>query len=538
MHPWAMTGVLLGLVCLTGTASSAQFADPLQRFALDPPPEWQVQPIADGSFLTILADPENKASLMVFVAETSETPELEALPAAYERLLKTAKPEVSLEVLGETRLEVAEHPALQRQYGVKGGAGPAPHLVATFVQAGRLSLTLVATAGEADYARFESAIQESIQSLRFSPARSQGTPSESSAKLQALEAAHEAGILTDEEYARKKAELGAPAQPAGPRADKALQERLQALMAAVQAGVLNGEEFARLKGEIAQQLAPAQEQVSTKKAGKTYRHPIGFTFWYPEGWTLQETNPLQLIPPDAGMDAQGPTEAYVILGSEAPGIGRPDDPRIVQFLESQLMMLIPTAQRAGEVEPVTTTSGPGALMTWEGTNMTGMQVRCCAYVVMLQGYGVALAGIGDKDRVVSRQPALREIFATFGLLESEKDPQVIGAWRYESFHSYQGPKTGPGDDFNSTVVTDWVFQADGNFRSGGQAAAIGGDVGVDTGQQVGKGGRWSTKAGRLYMIWGDGSYAEFQYHVEGAPGARNMLLVPADGKKQLWQEIR
>ncbi|MFC1713845.1 hypothetical protein ACFL6S_09260 [Candidatus Poribacteria bacterium] len=43
---------------------------------------------------------------------------------------------------------------------------------------------------------------------------------------------------------------------------------------------------------------------------------------------------------------------------------------------------------------------------------------------------------------------------------------------------------------------------------------------------------------KLYIIWNDGSYAEYTYYVQGTPGSRQMLLTAENGKKELWEEVR
>jgi hypothetical protein len=501
-------------------------------------------------------------------------------------------------------------------------------------------------------------------------------------KLEALEAAHRAGVLTDEEYARKKAELEAQLRPAKPPLDEAIQQKLKALEAAHQAGVLSDEEYARKRAELLGQQAEANlvqyqdpqgrfqfqhpsdwtmqalqegqqgvaltrgqaalnviplpdgtnaqqvlesiaEQIRGQwqdyrelrrgqrkvggiasplmeftgvnpqgmrarsqitvfvatgtgyafilsapedefaamqpgwdslldsfkvadtspigKKGKTYRHPIGFTFWYPENWKVQETDAgLQLVPPDVKSNQYGPTEAYLIIGESAGDISRPDDPRIVQYLEGQLMTILPFVKRTGEVESVRASSGPGALITWEGQNPMGMQIRARVFVVLLKGYGVAFAGLGEKDRIEARESTLRAIFSTFGFGEGEKDLTLVGTWRYES-HFFSGT-------FSSTTLRYMVLRPDGTLSSGGRLLASmehkdqygdpTGSTTADTGEDSGERGRWGAGNGKLYLIWDDGSYAEYGYYVEGAPGSRKMLLKPSDGKNELWEEVQ
>lgn len=465
------------------------------------------------------------------------------------------------------------------------------------------------------------------------------------AKLKALEAAHQAGVLSDEEYARKKAELmGQQTTPveagsnltwykdagggfqfqhslgwktqafpqgqgqgvtleSGKAAisvmlfpgEAADQEFLESLVGQVQGQWQNYREIQRGKQKAGDRLAltvevtgvnpqgvqshlqivvftvektgyvfllsvPEDEFASAKpawktlldsfqvgvtstgatirKTGKTYRHPIGFTFWYPENWKCQETQlGLQLIPPDVESNQYGPTEGYLIISQAAQGISKPDDPRMVQYFEMQVMVYYPFLRRVGQIEPIKVNSGSGILITWEGQNPMGMQVRASVYATILKGYGVALVGLGDSKRMEARKSILQEIFSTFGLGEGEKDPRIFGSWRSENYSS-SGIVS---DRINTTSIRNMILRSDGSCTSGGQFLANienrSSSGTVDTGTGAGTHGRWGTGNSKLYLIWNDGSYGEYTYYVQGTPGSRQMLLTPANGNKELWEEV-
>ena len=59
-----------------------------------------------------------------------------------------------------------------------------------------------------------------------------------------------------------------------------------------------------------------------------------------------------------------------------------------------------------------------------------MQIQARAFVTLLKGCGIALIGLGDASRVEAREPMSREIFSTFDFREGEKDPRLVGNWRY------------------------------------------------------------------------------------------------------------
>jgi hypothetical protein len=397
------------------------------------------------------------------------------------------------------------------------------------------------------------------------------------ARLKALEKAHKAGILTDEEYARKKAELEARLKADAPPVDEATRRKLKALEEAHKAGVLSDEEYARKKAEIMKKKAPAApvpaeagpaprkaphgkaphgkappgqgkeprqttgKPILPRKKGKTYRHTFGFTFWYPEKWRIRVAEGgLHLVPPDLKSNQYGPTEAYLVIGDSAEEITRPDDPRVIRYFEERIMGFAPFLRRTGTIESVRTSGGPGALILWEGRNPAGMEVRARVHVVLLKGFGVALVALGERGQIEARKPTLKAMFSSFGVGAGEKDPRLVGRWRTER-HFFSGT-------FSSTTIRHMILRPNGTFTSGGRLLAGmdhhdgGGDrtgsTSLDTGKARGEHGRWAAGKGRLYLMWKDGSYAEYGYHIEGQPGSRSLLLKPPGGKNQLWGEVR
>jgi len=106
-------------------------------------------------------------------------------------------------------------------------------------------------------------------------------PSDIQSKLKALEDAYRAGILSEAEYASKKAELEKQSQVL----DESKQQKLKALEDAYQAGILSEEEYARKKAEVLG--APAATAPMPGIAAK-YRDPQGrFEFQYPNDWKTQ-----------------------------------------------------------------------------------------------------------------------------------------------------------------------------------------------------------------------------------------------------------
>jgi len=369
------------------------------------------------------------------------------------------------------------------------------------------------------------------------------------AKLAALEAARGAGVLTDQEYATKKRELEAQLRAATSAVDEATRRQLEALETARRAGILTDEEYARKKAELTrepQQAPQGREGAVAPSApatagGVTYRHPLGLSFVHPKDWRVQPNDQgFLLIPPDVTSNQLGPTELYFATGRDAAGIERPDDPRVAQFFEGQVAALFPFLRRVGQAERLQAGGRPGALLTWEGTSPANLRVRALVFTAIVKGYGLSLVALGEPQRIAARRAQLDAIFASLRLDEGQKDPRLVGMWRSESHYSSR--------DFSSTSVRTMALRPDGSLISDSRLLASGsqrdsggnlsGSATVDTGEDPGTRGRWAAADGQLYMVWGDGSSARYGYHVEGNAGSRNMLLTPANGKKELWTQVR
>lgn len=409
-----------------------------------------------------------------------------------------------------------------------------------------------------------------VSALEAAPAESGEDPG---ARLEALERARDAGILSDEEYERKKAEIEARGRPAGePALSEALRKKLDALEAAHEAGILSDEELARKREELLSSAggdrSPAVDEATRAKIaaleaaheagvlsadelarkraellggstdaakGNTYRHPVGFTFWYPEGWkTVEQPEFLQLVPPDAGTSADGPTEIYGVTGESVAGEGirSADDPRVVEYFDGQARELLPNLRRKGAPAKADTAKGKGIVLRYEGTSPNGGPVLVLTYAAIIGDFGVGLVALGLKDQVEAREPDLRRIFASFGMGEGKRDPRLVGAWTHESFYR--------SGTFSSTTILRMSLEASGKFvRTSNVYASMEhkdstgestGSTHAEAGPAPGDRGQWAAADARLYLLYDDGSYAEYEYEYQ--PG--NLLLKPKGGKPQLW----
>jgi len=172
--------------------------------------------------------------------------------------------------------------------------------------------------------------------------------------------------------------------------------------------------------------------------GRIYRHVIGFSFWYPLGWTVKEHDDgLQLIPPKPAATAQGPSELYFITGESVAGEGiqHAGDLRVGQYLDGEIRKLSPTMVKAGQPATVPMAKGQGVLLQWQGRSATGNAVHARAYVAIIRDHGVSLIGLGDPKHVQGRDAELRRIFASFDVGQGTIDRQLVGTWKLKAVSS-------------------------------------------------------------------------------------------------------
>ena len=337
------------------------------------------------------------------------------------------------------------------------------------------------------------------------------------AQLDALEQARKAGVLSDEEYALKKSKLEERLKTArkGPKPlDEKTKQQLDALEQARKAGVLSDEEYARKKKEILgdreDDQAPA---LIGRNEGKTYNHAVGFSFWYPSGWTVKDTEDfLQLIPPDPGSSPEGPTEFYLIGGESKNSRGTVDMAR-----------------------------GRGVVLDWEGKSPEGKTILARVFVTIINNYGVTLVALGLKESVERRDPELRRMFASFGFGEGKRDPKLVGKWRLAAVRSITNTSPWETDWSRAQLVSEshslLLLAADGTWQrhDKDQMLVGAGGVWVESNEESVSKGKWYADGKSLYMIWDDDSWQDYQYTLHLTGESRELRLV-CGNRGEIWKE--
>ncbi len=160
--------------------------------------------------------------------------------------------------------------------------------------------------------------------------------------------------------------------------------------------------------------------------GKAYRHSTGFSFLIPEGWSVAEQEGfLQVTPPNPSSADGAPTEMYFVLMEDASqgGIQNPEDPAVLEYLDSQVQSLSPALRRTGTTSPINMRAGRGVIVNWGATG-TGGEVLARAFVGVANNYGLILIGMGLKQQIEARDPILRQMFSSFGFGELQQAPAV------------------------------------------------------------------------------------------------------------------
>ncbi|HOW64481.1 MAG TPA: hypothetical protein P5186_17460 [Candidatus Paceibacterota bacterium] len=125
---------------------------------------------------------------------------------------------------------------------------------------------------------------------------------------------------------------------------------------------------------------------------------------------------------------------------------------------------------------------------------------------------------------------LRGVFASFAAGEGQKDPQLVGTWKYWHY------STSALGGYSTERTRFLALRPDGTCLWSSHAESGGSVQGRDSlgnetyrAGHVGVGeasdrGTWSAGSGKLYVMWQNGSLSEWEYTVSGQTGSRRLLL--------------
>ncbi len=288
------------------------------------------------------------------------------------------------------------------------------------------------------------------------------------------------------------------------------------------------------KAGVQERVAPPPAATAAGKVavgGKTYVHPLGFRFRYPEAWRMQEVEDgvLALIPDDIARGPQGAEEVLLVMGSPAEGRTDPSDPGISAELDSMMASSFPFLRRTGGIRKLRLGARPFALYAWKGANPAGKTFEARAWVCLLEGYALGVLAVMEPQRFALREAMCRAVASSIHFKAPSLDPILAGTWSRDSNFS--------SGEYSSTIARVMTLRPDGKafWRSRMQATIEKGAMGRDTGEAGILPGRWAASKGRLYIVWENGGEEEYSYYRE----EDSLLLTPMDGGgKELWTIVR
>jgi hypothetical protein len=286
--------------------------------------------------------------------------------------------------------------------------------------------------------------------------------------------------------------------------------------------------------------------VATSNAGSTtsyvtYKHPIGLVFKHPQSWSVFESAlGLQVNPPDAKSNAQGPLEAHFfsIIGTDT-SVRSLADPQAAHLLHNLVVQYLPYLQPKGNSSPVGNQGG--RVFSWNGVSPEGTHVDCHIYGILRDGYFISLTSLGDAQAIKGRRDRIVKIFGTLKLMEPQADPRQASTWYSNSFSS----SGSSGTRVNTSTQHTMILLPNGRLSSSAQTSVHGwnhnqrGDSTSVTGitDASTEEGRWAVSGNNLYLLWKDIGVVKWSVYIQGNPGRREMYLTPATGGKGvLWTE--
>jgi hypothetical protein len=268
-------------------------------------------------------------------------------------------------------------------------------------------------------------------------------------------------------------------------------------------------------------------------AWKIFKHPAGISVRYPKDWDTRAipSGGTQLLPPGATAESK---EIYLLNGQAAEGIMSVDDPRLAQAVDALVAQAVPALRRTKPGEPVKAEQQPGMLFVYEGGNNGAARL----YVTIINGYALAVVGLGDKTQVNARDGVLRQIFSSLGWKEGERDAALVGAWKKVGTTSLDS-RDAVGRLQASSVSESqrsMVLRPDGTCtsREVSRTIALGQGVSLDSGDQVTtQNGKWFAGNGKLVLIWEKGA-DEYTYSFRGGAGSREVVIGTGGSRGEIW----
>ncbi|MFH1533125.1 MAG: hypothetical protein ABIK09_20555 [Pseudomonadota bacterium] len=249
--------------------------------------------------------------------------------------------------------------------------------------------------------------------------------------------------------------------------------------------------------------------VAGGRSGRMVQHPAGFGMWVPDDWRSEESGPmLRLLPPAQDEEVLGKSEVVLVMAidlgsaSENP---KPDDPRMVHFLDSMAQNISSALRRSAAPTGIDRGRQRGTFLEWTTDVVDPTSRRSHGWVTVLGQKAVALMAAGPGVDLRHRTGDLRLVFVSLGFDDSGTEPAMMRTWSLQSTARLEADPGGTRDWARDRAAPDQgcrlTLNADGTFqrvRSGG--------AGEDH-------GRWATGTGALHLIHEDAREV-YEYSIE------------------------
>jgi len=287
------------------------------------------------------------------------------------------------------------------------------------------------------------------------------------------------------------------------------------------------------KGPVKPNTRPDKSGLKHSMVLKRFKHSLGFTFQYPQKWTVKANDEgIVLTPPSPVSKNDQVQELYAISSEAVEDIKRIDDPEVTAFFDKSMKMKFPRFKRAAKMKLMQCAGTQGGFLTYRGSGTDGSTYRVNIYVTIIKRQGVYIFALGRDDVIAKRVGDLGVIFTSFGIGKAELDNKLVGKW-----YHFRGSSIGLGSEArSSSSYEQWLnLNKDGTcaMKSSSTIAAstadkggvvVKGDAGNNSSVWT---GIWSATKGKLTIVWSNGNVLKAPYSSVGAKG----FILAIDGKK-------
>ena len=141
--------------------------------------------------------------------------------------------------------------------------------------------------------------------------------------------------------------------------------------------------------------------------------------------------------------------------------------------------------------------------------------------IIVKDWGLVMAAVGVGDRLQKRSQTIQKIFASFDVGQGQHDQRLIGGWHLLDTRSITNQSVWETDYSRAKAVSENSstirFNPDGTWQRENRSHTLVGAGGVwlEDKSSSSERGTWNADGNVLFMLWENGSFANYQYRCEG-----------------------